>query len=75
MFNSYMEDHNDHRLCKLKASFPLFIIMMHNYVICYFTIETNVTHTKNFSVLYYNARSILPKIDNLAANCLALSPV
>ncbi len=30
--------------------------------------------TRNVSVLYYNARSILPKIDNLAANCLALSP-
>ena len=30
--------------------------------------------TKNLTILYFNARSILPKIDNLAAVCFALNP-
>lgn len=26
------------------------------------------------SILYYNARSVLPKLDELAANCMVLDP-
>jgi len=31
-------------------------------------------NTENLTILYFNARSILPKMDNLAAICFALNP-
>ena len=31
-------------------------------------------NSENLTILYFNARSILPKIDNLAAVCFALNP-
>lgn len=37
-------------------------------------LSNSLCNSGQLSILYYNARSILPKLNNLAASCLALKP-